>query len=99
MADDTSGRTQSGKGKQKASQAGEGFLVVGVGASAGGIQALKEFFKRVNDDTGMAYVVILHMSPEHESKLAEILQVVSRIPVTQVNERVKIEPNHVYVIA
>ena len=46
----------------------------------------------------MAYVVILHMSPEHESKLAEILQTTSQIPVNQVTERVRIEPNHAYVI-
>jgi two-component system, chemotaxis family, CheB/CheR fusion protein len=74
------------------------FLVVGLGASAGGIQALKEFFNHVTKDSGMAYVVILHMSPEHESRLAEILQVTSPIPVTQVRERVKVKPNHVYVI-
>ncbi|HKO97798.1 MAG TPA: CheR family methyltransferase [Pyrinomonadaceae bacterium] len=74
------------------------FLVVGVGASAGGIQALKSFFSRVPKDSGMAYVVILHMSPQHESKLAEILQTASEIPVRQVTERIKIEPDHVYVI-
>ena len=75
------------------------FLVVGLGASAGGIQALKEFFMNVTSDSGIAYVVILHMSPEHESKLAEILQVTSAIPVTQVRTRIKVVPNHVYVIS
>jgi two-component system, chemotaxis family, CheB/CheR fusion protein len=80
-----------------ASQADK-FLVVGIGASAGGIHALKEFFSNVPDDSGMAYVVILHLSPEHESRLAEILQVGSPIPVTQVKEREKIQPDHVYVI-
>lgn len=74
------------------------FLVVGLGASAGGIQALKEFFTQVPEDSGMGYVVILHMSPEHESKLAEILQLTSAIPVTQVTGREKIKPNHVYVV-
>src|SRR5215813_4127479 len=74
------------------------FLVVGLGASAGGIQALKGFFSKVTKDSGMAYVVILHMSPEHESRLAEILQVTSPIPVTQVRKRVKVVPDHVYVI-
>jgi two-component system, chemotaxis family, CheB/CheR fusion protein len=74
------------------------FIVVGLGASAGGIQALKHFFAEVPEDSGIAYVVILHMSPEHESRLAEILQSTSPIPVTQVSERVKVEPNHVYVI-
>ncbi len=74
------------------------FLVVGLGASAGGIQALKEFFAGVTKDSGIAYVVILHMSPEHESLLAEVLQATSLIPVTQVREFVKVVPNHVYVI-
>ncbi|HKO62122.1 MAG TPA: CheR family methyltransferase, partial [Pyrinomonadaceae bacterium] len=74
------------------------FLIVGLGASAGGIHALKEFFSHVRSDSNMAYVVILHLSPEHDSKLAEVLQYVSPIPVTQVHAREKIHPNHVYVI-
>jgi two-component system, chemotaxis family, CheB/CheR fusion protein len=74
------------------------FLIVGIGASAGGIKALKEFFKNVPAATGMAYVVILHLSPDFESNLAEILQVSASIPVTQVKGKVKVEPNHIYVI-
>src|SRR5437899_7514546 len=95
---ETSDQNHSSGNEENALQKEEDFLVVGLGASAGGIQALKEFFTRVPGDSGMAYVVILHMSPEHESKLAQILQVTSAIPVTQVTDRVKIEPNHVYVI-
>jgi two-component system CheB/CheR fusion protein len=75
------------------------FLVVGIGASAGGITALKEFFQYVSAESGMAYVVILHLSPEFESKLAEILQLTAQIPVEQVNNTtVKIKPDCVYVI-
>lgn len=74
------------------------FLIVGMGASAGGIQSLKEFFMHVPADSGMAYVVILHLSPDHDSKLAEILQSVTKIPVTQVKEKTHIKPNHVYVV-
>jgi two-component system CheB/CheR fusion protein len=77
----------------------EPFLIVGLGASAGGIGVLKEFFRHVPATTGNAYVVILHLSPEHESLLAEILQTVAAIPVAQVTERVRIEPDHAYVIA
>ncbi len=77
---------------------GDDFLVVGLGASAGGIRAFKEFFANVPPRSGMAYVVILHLSPEHESHLAEVLQFATEMPVTQVQETVKIEPNHVYVI-
>jgi two-component system CheB/CheR fusion protein len=74
------------------------FFVVGLGASAGGIKAFKEFFENVPPDSGIAYVVILHLSPQHESSLAEVLQSSSRIPVTQVQETVRLQPNHVYVI-
>ena len=77
----------------------EPFLVVGLGASAGGIGVLKEFFRHVPATTGNAYVVILHLSPEHESLLSEILQTVARIPVAQVTERVRMEADHAYVIA
>src|SRR4051794_23692874 len=74
------------------------FLVVGIGASAGGIQALRNFFSNVPKDSGMAYVVILHLSPDHDSQLAEVLQTTAPIPVTKVEQRVPVEPNHVYVI-
>lgn len=77
---------------------GDDFLIVGIGASAGGIQALKIFFENVLADSGAAYVVILHLSPDHESLLAPVLQAVSKIRVTQVTEKVKVEPNHVYVV-
>lgn len=79
-------------------QRGDDFLIVGMGASAGGITAFRQFFERVPATSGMAYVVILHLSPEHDSKLAEVLQASAAIPVAQVVESIKIEPNHVYVI-
>ncbi len=85
--------------EEKAHDADGEFLIVGLGASAGGIRALKEFFSRVPADSRMAYVVILHLSPDHDSRLAEVLQVAADIPVTQVTERVRVEPNHVYVIS
>jgi two-component system CheB/CheR fusion protein len=79
-------------------QKDQDFLVVGLGASAGGIKAFKEFFANVPPKSGMAYVVILHLSPEHESHLAEVLQDSTEMPVRQVSEADKIEPDHVYVI-
>ena len=74
------------------------FLIAGIGASAGGIRALKTFFEHVPADSGIAYVVILHLSPDHDSQLAEVLQTSAAIPVEQVRERTKVEPNHIYVI-
>ena len=74
-------------------------MVVGLGASAGGIKALSAVFANVPPRTGMAYVVILHLSPDYESRLAEVLQTSAAIPVTQVVEEVRLEPDHVYVIS
>jgi two-component system, chemotaxis family, CheB/CheR fusion protein len=74
------------------------FVVVGIGASAGGIQAVKEFLAVVPEDPGMAFVVILHLSPEHESRLADVLRGSTAMPVTQVTEAIAVERNHVYVV-
>jgi two-component system CheB/CheR fusion protein len=74
-------------------------MVVGLGASAGGLKALGEFFQNLPAATGMAYVVVVHLSPEHESSMRHLLQQSTRMPVAQVTESVRIEPNHVYVIS
>lgn len=75
------------------------FPIIGLGASAGGLQALKDFFTHMPDESGMAFVVIMHLSPKHESHAAELLQATTNMLVTQVTETVKVEPNHVYVIS
>ena len=74
------------------------FPVIGLGASAGGLQPLKDFFTHMPANSGMAFVVIMHLSPKHESHAATLLQATTEMPVTQVTEAVKVEPNHVYVI-
>jgi two-component system, chemotaxis family, CheB/CheR fusion protein len=75
-----------------------GSLIVGIGASAGGIQAVRRFLERLPTDSGIVCVVVLHLSPKHVSSLAEVLSTSTTLPVTQVDERVAVEPNHVYVI-
>jgi PAS domain S-box-containing protein len=74
------------------------FPVVGIGASAGGLEALTEFFEAVAPDTGMGFVVVSHLDPEHKSALAEILARITPLPVEEVADGRPIEPNHVYVI-
>lgn len=74
------------------------FFVVGIGASAGGLVAISRFIEAMPADNGMAFVIVVHLSPEHESQLAGILQRKTRMPVLQVTETVPIEPNHVYII-
>lgn len=73
--------------------------VIGLGGSAGGIPALTAFFRTVPPNPGAAFVVILHLSPEHESTLAELLQRHTSLRVVQVRETVQIEADTVYVIA
>jgi two-component system CheB/CheR fusion protein len=77
---------------------GVSFPIVCAGASAGGIEALKALLRNVPADTGMAFVVILHLSPRHDSQLADILGRETRMPVTQVAGNTAVEPNRVYVI-
>jgi two-component system CheB/CheR fusion protein len=74
-------------------------LVVGLGASAGGIKALAEFFAHVDAGQSIAYVVILHLSPDYDSQLARVLQQTAPFAVTQVRETTRIEADHVYVIS
>jgi two-component system CheB/CheR fusion protein len=72
--------------------------VVGIGASAGGLSALKIFLEHVPQDSGLAFVVVVHLSPDHESHLAELLQPHVRFPVEQVNQTTLLERNHAYII-
>jgi two-component system, chemotaxis family, CheB/CheR fusion protein len=75
-----------------------GVPTVGIGASAGGLKAMQAFFESIAPDLGAAYVVIVHLDPEHQSELASILGQRTKMPVSQVQERVRLMPNNVYVI-
>jgi two-component system, chemotaxis family, CheB/CheR fusion protein len=75
------------------------FPVVGIGASAGGLEALEDFFSNTPPDSGMAYIVVQHLSPEHQSLMAEILARHTAMPVSQITDGMSVEANHVYVIA
>ncbi|MEI6001527.1 PAS domain S-box protein [Paraburkholderia bengalensis] len=75
------------------------FPIVGLGASAGGLGALREFFEALPAHTSMAFVVIVHLAPDHESNLASLLQKSTNMPVTEVTSATPIEPDHVYMIA
>src|SRR5690349_10067576 len=81
-----------------ASDDGSQLFVVGLGASAGGVGALKTFFAKVRPGTGAAYAVILHLSPDHDSHLAEVLQTTAPMPVQQVTSSTPIVRDHVYVV-
>ncbi len=74
-------------------------MVVGIGASAGGLEAFTELLGHLPDDTGMAFVLIQHLDPKHESHLTELLSKESTMPVSEVKGETRAEANHVYVIA
>lgn len=72
--------------------------IVGIGASAGGLEAFTELLSHLPDDTGMAFVLIQHLDPSHESHLTELLSKATRMPVSEVKGETRAEPNRVYVI-
>ena len=73
------------------------FPIVGIGASAGGLEALDELFAHMPKDTGMAFVVITHQHPGHTSLLPELLGKITNLTVRQAADGLKVEPDHVYV--
>jgi two-component system CheB/CheR fusion protein len=74
------------------------FPIVGIGASAGGLEALEQFLKHVPEVCGMAFVIVQHLDPTHKGIMVELLQRATRMPVVQVRDRQKVAPERVYVI-
>ena len=72
--------------------------VVGIGASAGGLEALQQFLTFLPGDTGMAFVIIQHLSPDHKSLLADILSKDTTMPVVEAEDGMRVERNHIYMI-
>ncbi|HEX2151299.1 MAG TPA: CheR family methyltransferase [Stellaceae bacterium] len=75
------------------------FPVVGIGASAGGVEALQAFFEAIPADPGMAFIVVTHVAAGQESALAEILARWTALPIEPIRNGAAIEPNHAYVLA
>lgn len=84
--------TQDNEASRKA------ISIVGIGASAGGLEAFEQFFRHVPVDSDMAYVLVSHLSPDHESLLDEILQRTTSMPVIQAQDQMQVSPNTVYII-
>ncbi|OUL24916.1 chemotaxis protein CheB [Nostoc sp. 106C] len=74
------------------------FPIVGMGASAGGLEAYTELLSHLPNDTGMGFVVVQHLAPKQKSMLSEILSRSTDMPVVEVQDGMVVEPNHVYVI-
>src|SRR5437867_3942876 len=76
----------------------EPFPIVGIGASAGGLEAFTQLLKHLPADTGMGFVLVQHLDPDHDSALVQILARVTSMPVREVANELRIAPNHVYII-
>ena len=84
--------------KVKVDQTDSHFSVVGIGASAGGLDAFKKLLKEIPPNSGLAFVLVQHLDPSHASNLPEILQKVTPLPISEISDNTKVEPNHIYVI-
>jgi len=74
------------------------FPIVGIGASAGGLEPFGQILRALPADTGMAFVLLQHLDPTHASMLTEILSRATVMPVAEVTDQMMVQPNHVYVI-
>jgi two-component system CheB/CheR fusion protein len=85
--------------EERASQTGgNDFRIVGIGASAGGLESLEQFFGAMPSDTGMAFIVVQHLSPDFKTLMAELLARYSDLPITLAVHGELVEPNHVYLL-
>ena len=76
----------------------QNFPIVGIGASAGGLDAFKRLLAAIPESSGMAYVLVQHLDPTHESILPEILQRVTKIPVYEITDDIHLAPDRIYII-
>jgi two-component system CheB/CheR fusion protein len=99
--DRTTNRPTEGQEQQTPSaQRGSGreFPIVGIGASAGGLEAFTAFLKALSPNLGMAFVLVPHLDPSRKSAFTEILSRATSMPVMQITHGTQVQPNHVYVI-
>ncbi|MFH2130880.1 MAG: CheR family methyltransferase [bacterium] len=94
-------KPKTGKPRKKTTMKGTvaesiGFPIVGLGASAGGLEALELFFANMPSNSGMAFVIIQHLSPTHKSMMGSLLMKSTQMKVVGIENGVQIEPNHIY---
>jgi two-component system CheB/CheR fusion protein len=98
MADEPNQASDGGEPIPSVDSHAPQWTVVGLGASAGGLAALRSFFQKLPREPGLPFVVVMHLSPDYESHLPQVLQPYTSMPVEQVAATVELEPNHIYVI-
>ena len=80
-----------------ATSSNNSFYVVGIGASAGGLEALERFFQNMPENSGMAFIVVSHLDPNHISIMPELIQKTTKMKLFQAEDGMVVRPNHVYV--
>ncbi|HKV48219.1 MAG TPA: chemotaxis protein CheB, partial [Candidatus Acidoferrales bacterium] len=99
-----SGKSDAGKrvgteaGKRPSEREGQDFLIVAVGASAGGVEAFTDLMRGLPADTGMAFVLVQHLDPKHHSILRELISRETKMGVQEVTDGMRMQANCVYVI-
>ena len=71
------------------------FPIVGIGASAGGLNAFTQLFKALPIDTGMAFILVQHLDPKHVSLLPDLIKRTTAMPVIEISDNLSVEPNHI----
>ena len=84
--------------KKNPPKTAQDFPIVGIGASAGGLDVFKKLLSAIPENSGMAYVVVQHLSPDHRSNLTDILSQHTKLPVHEIINEINLTPNHVYII-
>lgn len=84
--------------REKGADGQDSLFIVGIGASAGGLEALQQFFVRMPENSGISFVVIQHLSPDYKSLMADILGKHTAMAVLQVENGMEVKPDTVYLI-
>ena len=90
------GAAVNGNGKRPAEVEAETFPIVGIGGSAGGFEAMRALLGHLAPDTGMAFVIVMHLDPHAKSHAASLLGKITRMPVAEISGPTVVQPNHVY---
>ncbi|SEL28271.1 two-component system, chemotaxis family, CheB/CheR fusion protein [Maribacter orientalis] len=89
-------RAQEGKSSNENTESD--FLIVGMGASAGGLETFNQFFEAMPENPGMAFVLVQHLDPTHKSLMVELIKKHTQMEISEVVDHTKVQPNHIYVI-
>ena len=91
-------KNTSAKSPEKKSPIAKPLTIVGIGASAGGLEAFTQLLRNLPANTGMAFVLVQHLDPKHKSMLTQLLSLRTKMPVNEARHGVAVEPDHVYII-